>query len=158
MELLFSLLFLASSTRSHFLFPSFELVYIILENHFVIFNPIQRLHKKNAPYSVASFSLRCRRAAIHLSSHFVLDIWGWRKNIACDTSRKSYWFSRLVFRTQLRLVSKMTDALTSVTHRYWDYYHSSFSNIQYIPNHSKYWILFFIVSLNPPNYKTFSNF
>ena len=66
--------------------------------------------------------------------------------------------SRLVFRTQLRFVSKMTDANASVTHRCWDYSHSSFPNIQYIPNHSKYWILFFLVSLNPPNYRTFSNF
>ena len=47
-------------------------------------------------------------------------------------------FSRLVFRTQLRFVSKMTDAFALVTHRYWDYSHSSFPNVQYIPNHSKY--------------------
>ncbi len=39
-----------------------------------------------------------------------------------------------------------------------NYSHSSFSNVQYTPNHSKYCILFFLVSINPPNYRTFSDF
>ena len=67
----------------------------------------------------------CRRFSIHLSSHFVLDIWGWRKKnrLRCplENSRE---FSRLVFRTQLCLVSKMTDAKASVTLRWWDYSNS----------------------------------
>ena len=66
--------------------------------------------------------------------------------------------SRLVFRTQLCFVSKMTDAFASVTHRWWDYSHSSFPNVRYIPNNSKYWNLFIRISLNPSNYRTFSIF
>ena len=38
------------------------------------------------------------------------------------------------------------------------YSHSSFPNVRYIPNRSKYYILFFGVSANPSNYRTFSNF
>ena len=38
------------------------------------------------------------------------------------------------------------------------YSHSSFPNVRYIPNHSEYYILFFRVSLNLPNYRMFSNF
>ncbi len=33
-----------------------------------------------------------------------------------------------------------------------------FPNVRYISNHSKYYILFFLVSLNPPSYRTFSDF
>ena len=38
------------------------------------------------------------------------------------------------------------------------YSHSSFPNVRYIPNHSKYYILIFFISANPPNYRTFSSF
>ena len=38
------------------------------------------------------------------------------------------------------------------------YSHSSFPNVRYVSNHSKYQILYFVVPLNPSNYRTFSDF
>ena len=73
------------STNSHFSFSSFEWIAIILENHFVIFNPIQRLHKKMLPTRSHIFCYAAEGfPSIYTAVLRTLINGGKRKNIACD--------------------------------------------------------------------------
>ena len=66
------------STSSYFTFSSFEHVTIILENYSIIFNPIQRIRKANAPIRRVGFSsLQKGRPSILETK--VSTMWSWHK-------------------------------------------------------------------------------
>ena len=99
----------------------------ILENSYIIFNPIQRQNKKDAPFSVAPFFILLQKDSLNIQDN----LWGKMLEIG-DIQNKPKW--GIPKYTAIRFIrnESIYSFLTQI------YSHSSFPNLRYIPNRSKY--------------------